>query len=714
MNNNSEITKWQHIIDAMLAFTCDRVNRGSVSEIIVGGLEVFRELPGSKVVSLFLVNDDSFDFQYSNSVPEDTIVTATRRFKLLVDSGVIATALNSGQVTFYNRKEGDQLFEDILVIPLVGPKGIIGVVLVTLETDSWQLEHMLLRLCLLHSYQFASILYSTRVFRRLKNEKTVLMQKIAARTQHVEFEKRELRTLLDSIPAGIILFDFKTRRIVQTNAAALAVLSADDVKGLHYSSVIEKLNENVFQSDYDISEIDYHKAFIKTIDGVSVPVRCTFLHITVRSIKFVLLVFIKDCLYDEILQTKPLTQKEDILTSRAVGRELQDGMLHERMRSEKFRILGTFSRNLSHDLANIFNNIMGYAYLVKKNLKDHQKVQMYSDTIESTAQRGANLVLELKNLVVDKRGRAKEISLGEIMPMIIRDYHETVSNRIPNVDFDGNPLRIIINPKDFKNIIQVLVEDILSRYTSEEYPEEDRKIDISARLLKRGQDIDPALFPSSDHKGDYVQISLRYSTSPLDDTVVQSVFDPYVQINRDGEKNGLKLSSAYALMQRYGGTILCEVEATTGNVFKIVVPAAPGKGKHNAGMKTNQPGRSKQATILLVDDERAMRDLGQEVLRSEGYKVMVAEDGKRAVDIYKDNSSKIDLVILDLLMPVMDGRQAYVEMKKLNPDMKAFFCTAYTSDENILSLLKSEQIKALKKPFNLDQFLGLVDEVLLQ
>gem|GEM_PF-913795 len=612
MKESSEFTQWHHIIDAMLAFTCNRVNRGSVSDIIVGGLEVFLELPGSKVVSLFLVNEDSYDFQYSNSVPEGTSEPAKRQFKLLVDNGIIATALNSGQATYYNSSEGDQRSEDMLVIPLVGPKGVIGVVLVTLGKGDRHLEHMLLRLCLLHSYQFASVLYSARVFRKLKNEKTVLKQKIAARTHDVEFEKRELRTMLDSIPAG------------------------------------------------------------------------------------------------------PLPREESMLTSQNGARELHNGIMHERMRSETFRVLSTFTRHLSHDLANIFNNISGYSYLVKKNLNDPQKIQKYIDTIELTAQKGNDLTLRLKNMVVEKRGRAKEVALSEIIRVIIKKYRDTITNRVPTVDSYGNPLRIFINPKDFKKIIELLVEDIHSRYTSENVRHNEINVDISARLVKRDQDIDPAIFPPSDHKGDYVQISLRYSTSPLDDTVLQSIFDPYAQMSRDGEQNGLKLSMAYALMQRYGGTILCEVEATTGNVYKILVPAAQGRNINHSGIDKGKPGYLKEATIFLVDDEKAMRDLGQEVLQSEGYKVMVAEDGKQAVEIYKDNYSKIDLVILDLRMPVMDGRQAYVEMKELNPDMKAFFCTAYTSDEDILSLIKSENLRALKKPFNLDQFLGLINEILLQ
>jgi two-component system cell cycle sensor histidine kinase/response regulator CckA len=116
--------------------------------------------------------------------------------------------------------------------------------------------------------------------------------------------------------------------------------------------------------------------------------------------------------------------------------------------------------------------------------------------------------------------------------------------------------------------------------------------------------------------------------------------------------------------------------------------------------------------ILLVDDEPIMLNLGKEILEGHGYRVLVAGDGAEAVEIYKQHHSDIDLVILDLLMPRLDGGQTYVEMKKIRDDIKVFFCTGYTPKEVIGSLLEESSLRALQKPFRPTEFMDTVRELL--
>lgn len=116
--------------------------------------------------------------------------------------------------------------------------------------------------------------------------------------------------------------------------------------------------------------------------------------------------------------------------------------------------------------------------------------------------------------------------------------------------------------------------------------------------------------------------------------------------------------------------------------------------------------------ILLVDDEEMMQSLGQELLEANGYRVIVASDGFEAIDLYRRYHDQIALVILDLLMPNLDGGQTYIELKNINHRVKAFFCTAYTPEDIIGSLLAGEQLCAVQKPFRPDEFLRTVAEVI--
>lgn len=118
--------------------------------------------------------------------------------------------------------------------------------------------------------------------------------------------------------------------------------------------------------------------------------------------------------------------------------------------------------------------------------------------------------------------------------------------------------------------------------------------------------------------------------------------------------------------------------------------------------------------VLLVDDEEIMQELGRDLLEEHGYRVMVASDGLEALELYNQHNQEIDLVILDMLMPRLDGGQTYLEMKKVNSGIKAFFCTGYTPTEVIGPLLAEESLQALQKPFRPAEFVGMVRDMLAQ
>jgi len=113
-----------------------------------------------------------------------------------------------------------------------------------------------------------------------------------------------------------------------------------------------------------------------------------------------------------------------------------------------------------------------------------------------------------------------------------------------------------------------------------------------------------------------------------------------------------------------------------------------------------------------VDDEESMQELGRELLEEQGYTVLIASTGQEAVDLFKQCGHEIGLVVLDLVMPGMDGGQTYIELKKMQPELKAFFCTGYMPDQVITALLEEEHLQAIQKPFNPEAFVQLVRDVL--
>jgi CheY-like chemotaxis protein len=151
-----------------------------------------------------------------------------------------------------------------------------------------------------------------------------------------------------------------------------------------------------------------------------------------------------------------------------------------------------------------------------------------------------------------------------------------------------------------------------------------------------------------------------------------------------------------------------ESEPGQRTVFHVYLPchvAAPEEASSPAVA-------GKGELILLVDDEPAMREFGSEILEEYGYRVVLANNGEEALQVFKDREGAIDLVVLDLVMPGMDGGQTFLEMKKVRDDVKAFFCTGFTSDQVITGLFEEERLRAIKKPFKAMDFLTMVREVI--
>lgn len=121
-----------------------------------------------------------------------------------------------------------------------------------------------------------------------------------------------------------------------------------------------------------------------------------------------------------------------------------------------------------------------------------------------------------------------------------------------------------------------------------------------------------------------------------------------------------------------------------------------------------------QQRILIVEDEQQMQDLMRELLESNGFAVYVVTNGRDAIDYYKNNRDSISLVILDVMLPELDGRETYYELKKINDRIKVFFCTGFASLIEIQSLIEKENLHALQKPFSPKEFLTIVKEVLDQ
>lgn len=378
--------------------------------------------------------------------------------------------------------------------------------------------------------------------------------------------------------------------------------------------------------------------------------------------------------------------------------------MEEQLRqAQKMESVGTLASGIAHDFNNVLNNVLGFSMQLKKYINDEARVRKYIDTIERSAQRGAELASQLLSFARTTRRDAGAMDLAQVANEVVTSCRETFP---PGVAVESSiPSDIWQIRGDHSEIYQVLLNLMVNArdaMTSKEPP--GGKLTVAARNVVIGKDVKAQLFATQGNQ--CVELTVADTGTGIPEEIRAKVFDPFFTTKERGRGTGLGLSIVYNIVRAHHGTITLESEINKGTTFHLFFPAM-----NQTMVATSGVARSARS-ILLVDDEPAMQELGKELLEDEGYSVFVASNGEEAIDLYKKNQDKIELVILDLVMPGMDGGQVYAALKALNPRIKAFFCTGFISDQIIASLLEEQKLTAISKPFRPDQFLRTVREVL--
>jgi CheY-like chemotaxis protein len=213
--------------------------------------------------------------------------------------------------------------------------------------------------------------------------------------------------------------------------------------------------------------------------------------------------------------------------------------------------------------------------------------------------------------------------------------------------------------------------------------------------------------------GRYVKITLTDTGAGMDKETQQRIFDPFFTTKEMGRGTGLGLASAYGIIKNHGGIIDVSSEKGEGSTFKIYLPAS----------RKDTPIRETEVldevlegneTILLVDDEDVILEVGREMLQRMGYKVYVSKSGREAVYDYKKRRDEIDLVVLDMVMPDLGGGEVFDEIKEINPAVKVLLSSGYSIDGGAAKIMNRGCDGFIQKPFDMRELSNKVKEILRQ
>jgi CheY-like chemotaxis protein len=238
------------------------------------------------------------------------------------------------------------------------------------------------------------------------------------------------------------------------------------------------------------------------------------------------------------------------------------------------------------------------------------------------------------------------------------------------------------------------------------------KIEISTAEIDLDGDLASACQDFVTEPGKYIRIRVADDGSGIPEENLDKIFDPFFTTKEVGKGSGLGLAMVYGIVQNARGYVQVQSEEEKGTEFNLFFRVASGK-EQEPTLGQLKPGLEGNETILLVDDEPMVRDLGTEILRGYGYKVVEAADGLEALEIFRHKRAEIDLVILDLLMPKLSGKETLARLRQLDSTLKILICSGYGSREPDSKLLDGDrQTPLVHKPFKPEELVYAVRKML--
>jgi PAS domain S-box-containing protein len=496
-------------------------------------------------------------------------------------------------------------------------------------------------------------------------------------TKELLYIKRHFETILKSMSEGILEIN-PEGRIVYANSAAISLvnLSENKLLGSNFTDLFKEADRSKLKSF--LSAIDTQP---QVLNGEVSP----FMNSKQISLSLI-----------------PILDNEDktfiIILSDVSERKRIEAQF---LQAQKMEAIGTLAGGIAHDFNNLLMVIQGNASLMLLNVDpSHPHHEMLSSIVKQV-QSGSKLTSQLLGYARKGRYEVRPIQLNELVKETSSTFGRTrkeikIHRELAN---DLSPIE-----GDLGQIEQVLMNLLVN--AADAMPQ-GGDIFLKTANISQREILNKFFNPKP---GDYVLLTITDTGIGMDPKTLERIFEPFFTTKELNRGTGLGLASVYGIIKGHGGYIDVESEERQGTTFRIYLPA-----KNGEIQKTIKPPDQiirGTGTILLVDDEKMVLEVGERLLKIMGYQVLTAREGKEAIELYEKYRETIDLVLLDIIMPNMKGSEVFDRLKEINPDVKVLLSSGYSIDGEASQILKRGCRGFIQKPFNLHQLSQSIGAIL--
>ncbi len=504
-----------------------------------------------------------------------------------------------------------------------------------------------------------------------------------------------LNSIFENIPNLIFVKEAKDLRFVRFNKAA------QEFFGLTSSDVIGKNDYDFFpqeQADFFTSKDREVLSSKKIADIAEEPVTTKYQGVRIlRTVKV------------PIMDSKGTPQfllgiSEDVTEKKNAEKALRDSQ-EQLYTSQKMEAVGRLAGGIAHDFNNLLGTILGFCRFVLQSTPEEDPRHADIKEIIYAGDRASALTKQLLAFGRKQMLRPVVFDLNECITDFAKIIGRTVNEDVDvamHLTPDPNPVRA-----DRTQIEQVILN--LAINASDAMPKGGRlTISTFNETLAAPREVGKYEIPT----GEYVVFSLSDTGTGMDEHTVEHIFEPFFTTKEMGKGTGLGLATVYGIIKQSGGYVVVNSEKGRGSIFSVYMPkVAPAKPEDAvpAGNVEVRPGTE---TVLLVEDEKPLREIMTRVLQSHGYTVLAAKDGAEALQLCQRNEKRFKLMISDVMIPGVKGIDLANKVKEMNPGISIIFISGYAGDVIGDHGILESDINFMPKPFDPDKLLVKARELL--
>jgi len=492
-------------------------------------------------------------------------------------------------------------------------------------------------------------------------------------TERVRFQAE----LLDAVGQAVIATDL-LERVIYWNRAAQVLYgwTADEAMGRDIASLISARSEGTTEAEVvgqlRDGDVFHGELLLERKDGSRFP---------------------------GLVTTVPLTDaRGEVVGSVSVSSDItkQKAMEMELRQAQKMEAIGRLAGGVAHDFNNLLTVIQGHVDLALGEARNHTALAVDLQEVQWAAERAAALTRQLlafgRKQLLQERIIDLSAEVERILGMLHRLIPETVTVEVTTPD---EPVRILADPTQIQQVVLNLAVNASDAMQNEGRLE----IGLRRRSISEAEAAEPSC---AAEPGEYVELSVSDTGEGMPPDVIEHLFEPFFTTKDIGSGTGLGLSTVYGIVRQSKGHILVESQVGAGSTFRVLLPAASEEVPTRPSPPPTSSPSPRNETILLAEDDAAVRQTAKRILVRAGHQVIEAENGEEALELLERYSGAIHLVLTDVVMPKMGGLELVGQLRARHPDISVIVMSGYATDA-LDGELRGLEATFVTKPFTVEQ-----------